>query len=156
MPEFHPVQPQPALVGGLGGGESAAAHPDETGAAGNLKSLDGLKLIVVEDDFFIGIELAQFLTSLGARVSGPHSTVAAGREALAAGYSDGALLDVNLGRETSLPFASELKSAGVPFLFVTAYADEDRLFDGDLAAAPRLGKPVARSLLRRRAVEIFA
>ena len=36
---------------------------------------------------------------------------------------DVAILDVNLGAETSLPVAEELTRRGVPFVFATGYAD---------------------------------
>lgn len=123
---------------------------------GREKPLGGRRILVIEDDFFIGYELAQFLVGLGADVAGPYATTASARDAYRSGDIDGALLDVNLGRETSIPLAKELKADGVPFMFVTAYADENALFEGDLADTPRLGKPVSRAILGRKVSEIFA
>ncbi len=144
-----------ALLNAAAGGDDRAARDGTSGDETGSRPLAGRRILLIEDDFFIGFELAQFLTSLGADVAGPFATTQSGREAMNSGEIDGALLDVNLGRETSLPLARELHAAGVPFLFVTAYAEEDGLFEGELKSAPRLGKPVARAVLRRRAAEIF-
>ena len=61
-----------------------------------------------------------------------------------------ALLDINLGSETSLPVADRLKALGTPYLFATGYGEQARLPEAH-AGVPVLQKPytienVARAL----------
>lgn len=119
------------------------------------KPLAGKTVLIVEDDFLIGMDIANFVESLGATVLGPAASTAAARAAIEGSDCDGAVLDVNLGRETSFGLARELLDKHVPFIFVTAYADDDALFEPRLAAAPRIGKPISRASLARKAAELF-
>ncbi|MGH3054055.1 MAG: DNA-binding response regulator, partial [Gaiellaceae bacterium] len=57
----------------------------------------------------------------------------AARTAISAARIDGAVLDVNLGRETSLGLARDLLADDTPVLFVTAHVDDDILFQQGLA-----------------------
>jgi DNA-binding response OmpR family regulator len=82
------------------------------------------RILVVEDEFLIGLHLADILEDAGYEVVGPAATVAealdiAGRTAL-----DGAVLDGNLNGERCDPVADSLHVNGVPFLFVTGYTRE--------------------------------
>jgi DNA-binding response OmpR family regulator len=105
-----------------------------------------MRVLIVEDEGLIAIEIEHILTSAGFEVAGP---VASAKEALAlvsTGQVEGAVLDVNLGRETSEAVAAELASRGVPFIAVSGYASDQRpaVFNG----APFLAKPFrARELL---------
>jgi hypothetical protein len=45
------------------------------------------------------------------------------------------------------PLAAELEAAGIPFVFATAYADDEHLFPEHLRDAPRLAKPVLPNTL---------
>jgi len=51
-----------------------------------------------------------------------------------------AILDVNLGDQTSLPIAEELVRRGIPFLFATGYGDQAR-FSPDMENVPIVQKP---------------
>lgn len=83
--------------------------------------LAGRRVLVVEDDYLFGIDLAGTLQSAGAEAVGPASSVA---EALGMlnPSPDVASLDVQLGDETSFPIADELARRGIPFVFVTGSA----------------------------------
>jgi DNA-binding NtrC family response regulator len=59
---------------------------------------------------------------------------------VAAEELDGALLDIDLGGEMSFPVASQLASRGVPFGFVTGYADS-RTIPEKFRRVPCLAKP---------------
>lgn len=141
--------------------ETGAEEGSPTHRAGKARGgrgaapLAGLRLLVVEDDVFIGLDLAVRLEALGAAISGPHATIAAARAATNGERIDGAVLDVNLGRETSLDLARELTRAGAPVIFATAYPDRQNLFGGPLAVAPRLAKPVSSASLLHAAVKAF-
>ena len=106
------------------------------------------RLLVVEDESLIALELCQGLVALGWEIVGPAATV---DEALAmiertAGL-DAAVLDVNLGGSLVYPLAERLQSLGVPFVFCTGYQhlDDHRNF----ASSPVVRKPVEITHLDR-------
>ncbi|MFM9849407.1 MAG: response regulator [Hyphomicrobiaceae bacterium] len=79
--------------------------------------LKGSRVLVVEDDPFIALDVAANLESEGATVVGPAYDLAA---ALAedAGLS-AAVLDLRLEPEDTLPVAARLAERGMPFLLQT-------------------------------------
>lgn len=88
-----------------------------------MDGIEGLRLLLVEDEFVLALGLADILGDLGAIVLGPVATV---EDALAlverVPEIDGAVLDVNLGQEVAYPVADALRARGIPFLFATANA----------------------------------
>ena len=111
------------------------------------KSLNGVRILVVEDNFLAAEVVRDLLESGGCSVVGPVGRIAdalrlAEHEAL-----DGAILDVNLNGERCFPIALALRQRGVPFVFTTGY---DALVIPDAhAGAPRCEKPVDKALLAR-------
>ena len=105
------------------------------------QSLDGCRIVVVEDEYLIANDLANALEEVGAIVLGPVPSAEAAASLIAAETGiDGALLDINLGGEMVFGIADTLVSRGIPFAFVTGYdrwAIPERFAD-----APRLEKPV--------------
>jgi DNA-binding NtrC family response regulator len=89
--------------------------------------LDGARVLVVEDDYLISVELDQILTEAGAEVIGPCRTVAQACNSVGADCISCAVLDVRLDRDTSLPVARQLKERGIPFVFVTGQLNTDRV-----------------------------
>lgn len=89
-------------------------------------SLQGRRLLLVEDEYLIADELRQALTGAGAEVLGPVPTVAEALALLATalageGRLDGAVLDLNLGGEMAFPVADALQRHGIPLVFTTGY-----------------------------------
>ena len=110
--------------------------------------LAGRKVLVVEDEFFVGLEIAHTLEAAGAEIVGPAWSLA-DAEKLAETPIDMAVLDVNMNGEYAIDLAVQLKRKGVRTVFATAHIDDDALFQGEAAAIPRLSKPTtARALLR--------
>lgn len=97
-----------------------------------------MAILVVEDEPLLAIEIQDILTTAGFDVVGPIGNV---KDALAAisGSVDAAVLDVNLGRETSERVAEELARRDVRFLAISGYASHQR--PTSLASAPFLAKP---------------
>jgi DNA-binding NtrC family response regulator len=86
-------------------------------------ALSAARILVVEDSFFILMELESALLEAGAEAVWTCRTV---REALSTldGETVGAaILDVQLDRETSAAVARQLERQGVPFLFYTGQFD---------------------------------
>ncbi|WP_407528053.1 response regulator [Methylobacterium oryzisoli] len=91
------------------------ADPDASG-------LQGLCLLIVEDDWHIASDLAETLEGAGARVIGPVGSVKGALALIAAqARLDGAVLDINLADELVYPVADALAARRVPFVFATGY-----------------------------------
>lgn len=101
----------------------------------------GMRVLIVEDMWLVAEDLAMELEDMGCKVAGPAGRLEQGLVIAQAEALDGALLDVNLGSDNSFPIATELKSRGVPFVFLTGY-DLAEAFPPDLVDIPRLRKPV--------------
>lgn len=104
--------------------------------------LIGRTVMVVEDDFLIAEDFAAILREAGAEVVGPaESLPQAVRLLQHSATLDCALLDVDLGGVPSFPVARELRSAGVPILFLTG-TDCEGIPD-EFADVICIGKPIA-------------
>jgi CheY-like chemotaxis protein len=112
-------------------------------------AMAGSRVLVVEDNFLLAMEIEGLLGRAGCIVLGPvgtieHALALLEREA----RPDVAVLDVDLQGRWVTPVAAVLHARGVPFLLVTGYADP-QLRDPELQGRPRLDKPVdGRDLLR--------
>lgn len=91
------------------------------GEINSTLSLQGQKILVVEDQFLIAVELQDCLEKAGATVVGPVGRL---DRALSKAKDDSlhaALLDVDLNGERCWPVADALEDAGVPFAFTTGF-----------------------------------
>ncbi|WP_315722635.1 MULTISPECIES: response regulator [unclassified Bradyrhizobium] len=102
-------------------------------------------VLIVEDDPMIGFDLAVELEAAGFVVIGVAPTVDKALYLLERHHCDLAVLDVNLGQETSAPIARALIAADVPFVAVTGYSVDQ--CPEEFAAAPLLSKPFQTSRL---------
>jgi len=80
-------------------------------------------VLLVEDSMIIALDAEEALRQLGVAKVTVASSVASALRALDAERPDAALLDYNLGDESSEVVAMELTEAGVPFWFATGYGD---------------------------------
>lgn len=109
--------------------------------------LNGLRLLVVEDEALVAMALEDMLDGMGCVVVDVAGTVSRG-VALAADDRlsiDGAILDVNLGGEKVYPVAERLAARGVPFVFCTGYGMSG--IASDFAHVPTLAKPYSERQL---------
>lgn len=83
--------------------------------------LDGLSVLVVEDEAIISFLLEDMLGDLGATDVRHAGNVKTALDYLAGHKPDLAVLDVNLGGERVYPVAERLESLGVRFVFTTGY-----------------------------------
>jgi DNA-binding response OmpR family regulator len=77
------------------------------------------RILVVEDENWLAMELAWLVQEAGYAVLGPERSVAEARKALGRIQVDLALLDVAVGSETVFPLSKILEDMGVPFIFLT-------------------------------------
>lgn len=99
------------------------------------------RVLIVEDEAVVALELTRVLTAAGAQVVGPAGTIEEALNLLDNQPIDRALLDVNLGGRPITPVALALASRSIPFVYLTGYQEPD--VDG----GPVLRKPVAPSAL---------
>jgi DNA-binding LytR/AlgR family response regulator len=114
----------------------------------DVEELAGLRILIVEDEFLLAMELETLVEERGCTAVGPASSV---RQALAlidGEEADVALLDVNLKGERATPVAAALQERGVPYVLITGYSDA-QLSEPELRAAPRIDKPVSSRALKR-------
>jgi DNA-binding response OmpR family regulator len=111
------------------------------------------RVLVVEDDALIALDIAHELADAGLEVIGPATSVAKALELVAANGCDVAVLDVNLGKETSAPVASELRKRGTPFIVLSGYSSEQH--PPELHGAPLLSKPARPGALVEQLFKIL-
>lgn len=90
------------------------------------------RVLIVEDEALLAIDLASNLTDAGFFVVGPATSVAKALRLIEKTGCDVAVLDVNLRDETSEPVARELRARSTPFLFLSGISKErlPNWFDG--------------------------
>ena len=106
--------------------------------------LNGLAILIVEDEAFIAIDLADAITDLGGVVIGPVASVAEALTLTEHDHLDAAILDANLLDRDVTPVALRLGQLGVAFVLHSATG-----IPRDLAAVhpnvPLVGKPARPS-----------
>lgn len=108
--------------------------------------LAGKRVLVVEDEIFIAMDLADSLAEAGAEVVGPCATLDDAREAARSGRFDLAVLDVDLGGKEVFPAARLLQGRGIPFVFHTGRPDRATLA-ADFGDTPICVKPASMDRL---------
>ncbi len=97
------------------------------------------RILVVEDEFLIALDIAGVLEQAGFAVIGPHGTVADALAAIGGDTVHGALLDANLAGEPVGTIADALAVRRIPFAFVSGYG-RDHL-PAKHRSAPLIKKP---------------
>lgn len=109
--------------------------------------LSGRRVLVVEDDMIILMAIEDMLADLGCTDVTAAPSIAKALALIDAQSFDVAMLDANLGKETSEPIADALAARNIPFLFATGY--RDLAFDGQHKARTILRKPFQLADLAR-------
>ena len=109
--------------------------------------LDGLRVLVVEDEMMVSMLIEDMLADMGCKVVGPASRLEEALDLAKIADIDCAVLDVNLGGQPIFPVADVLRERGAPFAFATGYGDAG-LRDVD-KGTPVLQKPFRESDLAR-------
>ncbi|WP_409432250.1 response regulator [Litorimonas sp. RW-G-Af-16] len=101
---------------------------------------DKKTVLIVEDDPFIAMDLEDIFQAHGYDVIGPVADVDTGFKLLEGQTPNFAMLDYNLGRETSIPLAKALHADSVPFVFLSGQV-ERVIIDIDLPTKRVIAKP---------------
>ncbi len=102
--------------------------------------LQGVRVLIVEDESIVAMALQEHLEDCGCRVIGPAPRISKALSLLELETPDMAVLDLNLDGEPSTCVAEVLATRSIPFVVVTGYGDKV-LDDQVLQEAPRIGKP---------------
>ncbi|MFQ1699670.1 HWE histidine kinase domain-containing protein [Loktanella agnita] len=100
--------------------------PKETSDAKFLKKLSG-DVLVLEDNMVIALDASDILSANGADRVHMSSSVDDALKVLEDNPISFALLDVNLGKQTSLPVAEQLAARNTPFILATGYGDAESI-----------------------------
>ncbi|HEX8126745.1 MAG TPA: response regulator [Allosphingosinicella sp.] len=80
-----------------------------------------LRILVVEDEMLVAMNIEDMLLELGHDVAGLASRLEPALALASEGRFDAAMLDVNLAGDPSFPVADLLAERKIPFLFATGY-----------------------------------
>lgn len=108
-----------------------------------MTSLDGKRILLVEDEFLIAARVEEMLVELGAVVIGPAGRMSDGLALAEQEALDAAVLDININGEPIAAIADVLRSRNIPFILATGYG-EGALGMGE---APRISKPYSKATL---------
>lgn len=105
-----------------------------------------LKVLVVEDETIVALDIETMLEKLGCVVVANVPRLLKALDLAASLDIDLAVLDINLAGEVVYPLAFRLAARGVPFVFTTGYSTAS--LPPDLRDRPLVRKPVALAGLR--------
>ncbi len=83
------------------------------------RPLNGISVLVVEDDPLLLLELEYILADAGAEIVGICHSLSEALELAEVDGLNAAILDFRIGRETIAPVARKLEERGTPFIFYT-------------------------------------
>ena len=86
-------------------------------------ALEGLRVLVVEDDMLIAACIEEALHGVGCVVVGPVSKLEAALELANEETLDAAILDINIRGGHVYPVAERLRARGIPFALASGYGD---------------------------------
>ena len=117
-------------------------------------SLDGLTIMVVEDDFLAALELKRLVEDRAGTVAGPVGRLDQAQALARASRLDGAILDVKLNGAVSLPLVDDLIARGIPVILVTGY--DAATLPARFVDTPRLPKPFSEASFDGMVSQVFA
>jgi PAS domain S-box-containing protein len=115
------------------GGPSLLAAPDER------RTLHGKRILVIEDEPLVAMDVESTLATAGCEVVGPAATLERAKLLIEESDCDAVLLDVNLAGQPVDELATLLTRKNRPFAFVTGYGRE--ALPSGFRGAVVLGKP---------------
>ena len=111
------------------------------------------QVLIVEDNSWVALTIAEEVTELGFTVVGPARTLSEGLALARSEVLDAALVDIALGGgEKAYPVAHVLSERRVPFIFITGNTETP---DAPFENVPVLRKPFGSAGLRRAVTQIL-
>ena len=115
--------------------------------------LDNRRILVLEDEFLVALDIQQVIEEYGGTVVGPIGRLEQAKSLAREETLDGAILDVNLNGSTSYELAQELLEAGVAVVFLTG--NDASAVPEAFANVPLLSKPFDARLGERVLKNVF-
>jgi DNA-binding response OmpR family regulator len=117
-------------------------------------TIEGRRVLVVEDDMLIAHDIADELRSAGCKVLGPAPRLEAAVALAEANEFDAAVLDVFLDGAYVWTLAGLLAARAVPFIFLTGFG-RFLEFPASFASVRCLEKPLRPGALKRELNELL-
>lgn len=108
-------------------------------------SARGLRVLVIEDEALIRLELEDMLGDLGCEIAGSAGNLETALKLVDQVECDIAVLDINLANQRVDAVVDRLVERGIPFLFTTGYGERGQPVAHP--GAPLLEKPYAPEAL---------
>ena len=108
-------------------------------AARKKGDLNGTRVLVVEDEYYIADDVRRLLDDAGAEVIGPYADFKQAEAAIGEISFDCAILDLNLQGQSAAPIADRLIKQGKSFAIATGYGSS--AVPERLQQVPRIEKP---------------
>ena len=109
------------------------------------RSLDGMSVLIVEDEIIIGMMLGEEVMQAGGVPIGPVTTVAGALKEIESRRVDAVILDAKLFDGSAADLAACLEERRIPYVVTSGY-DETNL-PRELRGAPFVAKPISAPLL---------
>lgn len=120
--------------------QQAARTLEQEGADEAVKALAGNKLLIVEDEYLIGQDLAYGPQREGIDILGPYASTASAIDVLQKTENVGAaILDLNISGHIAFDLAEKLAERNIPFIFYTGY--QSVIVPDKFRAVRRVRKP---------------
>ena len=113
-----------------------------------------VRVLVVEDEFFLAWDLAEMLREHGAEVIGPAPTVEVAERLILEESPDCAILDMNLRGTPCGSLADLLEREGIRYLILSGY--DVSALPGGARNAPYLEKPATPAAILRALSSLMA
>jgi DNA-binding response OmpR family regulator len=120
-----------------------------------VPEFNGLRILLVEDDLLIAMDMEDALRDLGCEIVGPYGRLSDAIDAAREEPVDGAIIDLNLRGELSFPLIEALRTRSVPCLLCSGYADLPEMRN-QLSGIPKLTKPCNHEALIAAMRAVFA
>jgi CheY-like chemotaxis protein len=115
--------------------------------------LKGRRILVLEDEGLIALDIESVLENWGCIVVGPAANVPAALHLVVDNRPDAAILDAHIDDGTSEPVAHALRLAQCPFVVLSAYQKTD--LPDALKGVPLLRKPLDERQLEAELRQLF-
>jgi CheY-like chemotaxis protein len=117
--------------------------------------LEGLRILIAEDNLFAAMALEQTLLAFGCHPVGPVGRLDQAMSLALHENLYGALLDVELQGQLVFAVAEELQRRRIPMVFASGYGT-DEIFPAAFVRHPRLPKPFGGDDVRRALTAMVA
>lgn len=115
---------------------------------------NGCRVLLVEDEMFIAMEIENSLKALGCEIVGPFGKLEEALERAGSETLDAAILDVSIRGGKVFPVAEKLLERGIPFVLASGYGDWS--LPEEMRDRPRLTKPFTSAELESRIRDLCA